>query len=199
MFQPENTLILAGEVVTPPSFSHKTHECTFLHFTLSIFRLSGTCDKISVLAESSLLDGKNIIPGDFVEICGELRSYNNKSGIGNKLIVTAFARSVSIVANLHKNELKLSGTICKTPTYRRTPLGREICDLMVAINRKYGRADYLPCISWGKNAQIASSFSVGDNISICGRVQSREYIKVIDGVNQVRTTYEVSVSIIELL
>ncbi len=199
MFQAENTLILAGKVVSSPTFSHKTHEFTFMRFTIGVMRLSGVCDNICVLINKKAIDELNLACGDFVEIQGELRSYNNKSGVGNKLVITAFARVIKIIAPENRNELHLCGTICKDPVYRRTPLGREICDLMVAINRRYGRADYLPCIAWGKNAQRVAEFNVGDDIEIHGRIQSREYIKTIEDESCVRTTYEVSVSQVELL
>lgn len=199
MFQAENTLVLAGEIVDTPIFSHKTHNFSFYKFTLSISRLSGVCDRITVLSDYTLIRDISLNIGTFVLVDGELRSYNNKSGVGNKLIISAFARSIVIIQPENKNELHLCGTICKPPIFRRTPLGREICDLMVAINRHYGRADYLPCIAWGKNAQRLSEFSVGDNIEIFGRIQSREYIKTIEDTSFVRTTYEVSISQVDLL
>lgn len=199
MFQAENSLVLAGQISDTPTVSHQTHDITFLRFTLSVARLSGTFDKITVLSDEKLLSGIEMAKGSFIEIQGELRSYNNKSGVGNKLVICAFAKAVKQVCITHINELRLCGTICKPPVYRRTPLGREICDLMIAINRRYGRADYLPCIAWGKNAQIASDLSVGENVEIAGRIQSREYIKSTDDENTIRTTYEVSVTTIEHL
>ena len=197
MVKAENSLVLAGQIEDTPSFSHSTHDFTFMRFSLKIARLSGVFDRITVLIDSNLLSD-NPQPGDYVEIEGELRSYNNKTGIGNKLVITAFAKSLKLIDKCNRNELYLCGTICKMPTYRKTPLGREICDLMIAINRRYGRADYLPLIAWGKNAQFASELSVGNDIHVSGRIQSREYIKSTDKEGVVRTTYEVSVTSIDL-
>ncbi|MBR5478851.1 MAG: single-stranded DNA-binding protein [Clostridia bacterium] len=198
MFQAKNSLVLSGQISDSPTLSHQTHDITFMRFTLNVSRLSGAYDKITILTDSRLLYNLDVTPGAYVEVEGELRSYNNKSGIGNKLLICAFAKTITQTDETHKNDLHLCGTICKAPIYRRTPLGREICDLMIAINRRYGRADYIPCIVWGKNAQIASDFSVGENVEISGRIQSREYIKSTDEENTIRTTYEVSVTTIEL-
>lgn len=194
MLQNENSLILAGEVVTPPAFSHKTHDKSFFSFKLSITRLSGISDCITILICDELLQSTAVSLGDFIEIEGSLRSFNNKSGIGNRLIITAFANEIKLCANEYKNEIHLSGTLCKNTIYRKTPLGREICDLMLAINRKYNRTDYIPCITWGNNAARASSLCAGNNVKIKGRIQSREYIKTIDNVSETKVTYEVSVS-----
>ena len=198
MFLSENSLILAGEIIDTPAFSHETHDARFMRFSLNVERLSKVSDKITVLVREEALCEINATVGDFVEIIGELRSFNNKSGVGNRLVINAFVREIKKCEREYKNELKLCGVLCKSPVYRKTPLGREICDLMIAINRRYGRADYLPCIVWGKNAHHASTFDVGDGVCILGRIQSREYIKTIDDVSETRTTYEVSVSSIEL-
>lgn len=197
MLSSRNSLILAGEIEDTPSFSHNTHDFTFMHFTLKVSRLSGTFDHINVLLDNNLIV-TTLHKGDFVEIEGELRSYNNKSGIGNKLIICAYAKSIKFTSTCFKNELLLGGTICKSPIYRRTPLGREICDLFLAVNRRYSRTDYIPVIAWGKNAQCLSQLKVGQNIEISGRIQSREYIKASDENGIVHTVYEASVSSIIL-
>ena len=197
MLSSKNSLILAGQIEDVPSLSHKTHDFTFMRFTLKVSRLSGTFDHINILLDESLTENK-LQQGDFVEIEGELRSYNNKSGVGNKLIICAYAKSIKHIDKHYKNELFLGGTICKLPIYRKTPLGREICDLMLAVNRRYGRADYIPVIAWGKNAQYLSKLTVGENIELSGRIQSREYIKASDVEDLIRTAFEVSVSSINL-
>lgn len=189
-----NSLHLCGKLIDAPVFSHASHGENFKCFTLAIERLSKAYDTINVLANETLLEGLELTTGDFVSIAGELRSFNNKTGVGNRLIVTAFAKEISHGTTEYVNELSLTGTLCKSPIYRRTPLGREICDLMLAINRKYGRSDYLPCIAWGKNALIASEFPTGSVLNITGRIQSRDYIKLIDGIEHQKTTYEVSIS-----
>ncbi len=192
MHKSENFLILAGDVVTGPEFSHKSHDLTFMKFSLGIERLSGVSDYITVIANKALVDSSNIHQGDFIKITGELRSFNNKSGIGNRLIITAFAHEINFCAEEYQNEVHLNGTLCKDSISRKTPLGREICDIMLAVNRKYNRTDYIPCIVWGNNAIRAATLTAGSNISIIGRIQSREYIKTIDNVSETKTTYEVS-------
>lgn len=194
IFRTENSLKLTGEIADTPVFSHETHETRFMSFPLTVMRLSQVADRITVLVREDLLDQISNNIGDFVSLTGELRSFNNKSGIGSRLVITAFAREIENAPHEYENELKLCGVLCKPPVYRKTPLGREICDLMLAINRRYGRTDYLPCIVWGKNAYAASDYHVGDAVSITGRVQSREYIKTVGDSSETRTTYEVSVT-----
>ncbi len=192
MFKNEYNLILAGVIHTAPEFSHKSHDLNFVKFKLGIERLSGVTDCITVLAKEELVDSLNIRQGDFIKINGELRSFNNKSGIGNRLIITAFAYEINPCVKEYQNEIHLSGTLCKDAISRKTPLGREICDLMLAVNRKYNRTDYIPCILWGSNAIRASVLTTGCDISIRGRIQSREYIKTIGDISETKTTYEVS-------
>lgn len=190
----KNNLSLCGKVGSVPEFSHQSHGETFKRFPLIIERLSKAYDVINVLVNEKQLKENELNPGDFVSVSGELRSFNNKSGSGSKLVITAFARDIALHTQEYLNELSLTGVICKAPIYRKTPLGREICDLMLAINRRYGRADYLPCIAWGRNAYISSLFSVGTCVEITGRIQSRNYIKMIDGIEHPKITYEVSIS-----
>ena len=193
----QNSLLLSGKVDSSPLFSHSAHDIKFFTFTLLTKRLSGTFDKVPVIIRDSLIE---TLPdaGEFVTINSELRSFNKKTETGNKLVISAFAKDVFLAGeNEYENSLELSGTVCKDPVYRKTPLGREICDLMLAINRRYGRSDYLPVIVWGQNARRAAELEVGNSINLLGRLQSREYIKLIDGVENIRTTYEVSVSAFE--
>ena len=190
----QNTLTLCGKVHDCPSFSHQSHGERFMHFPLIVKRLSDTSDIINVIVNEKKLKSLELSPDDFISVSGELRSFNNKSGIGSRLVITAYAHELSHHTEEYLNELTLSGVVCKEPVYRKTPLGREICDLMLAINRRYGRADYLPCIAWGRNAYISSLFTVGSCVNIIGRIQSRNYIKLIDGVEHPRVTYEVSIS-----
>lgn len=197
--QSENVLALCGQVASAPVFSHQSHGERFFTFALKVQRLSKAYDIINILAREQDILAAKLKEEDFVRIDGELRSFNNKSGVGNRLVITGFAKELRQSEPCHVNELSLSGVICKEPIYRKTPLGREICDLMLAINRRYGRADYLPCIVWGKNAYACSELRTGCSVRITGRIQSREYIKVLDGVEQTRVTYEVSVSAIESL
>ena len=195
--QVQNSLFLCGEIENPPIFSHEAHGIKFFTFTLLTKRLSGTFDRIPVMIRADLLSPE-FIEGASVSVKAELRSYNKKTENGNRLIVSAFAKEISLSEDgNHENDLELFGTLCKDPVYRKTPLGREICDLMLAINRRYGRSDYLPAIVWGQNARRAAELNVGNTVNILGRLQSREYIKLVDGIETVRTTYEVSVSAFE--
>lgn len=194
-----NLLLLGGKVEASPVFSHESHGISFFSFSLLSKRLSGTFDRIPVLIREDLIIPQ-LAEGEFVSVKSELRSFNKKTDTGNKLIISAFVREVSpALPGEYENSLELSGTLCKQPGYRKTPLGREICDMMLAINRRYGRSDYLPLIAWGQNARRAAELEAGDEINLLGRLQSREYTKTVDGVDTVRTTYEVSVSAFEVM
>ena len=142
-----NRLRLCGQVASSPAVSHVNHGMSFYKFQLSVDRLSGQADVLTVIASEALLQQSPIRVGDFVTIEGQLRSFNNKSGVGHRLIISVFARSLTLGGHLPFNQIQLSGILCKTPTLRHTPLGREICDIILAVNRRYGRADYLPCIA----------------------------------------------------
>ena len=189
----ENRAQLRGEVAAQPVFSHENHGVTYDIFPLSVRRLSGYSDVVNVVVPRSLLEEYPLAPGMEVEVEGEVRSFNNKSGTGSKLVITLLARRIAPGDGVHSNTLTISGVLCKPPILRRTPLGREICDLMLAVNRRYGRADYLPCIAWGQVAMITGQMAVGVCLSLEGRVQSRIYTKVIEGCAQERTAYEVSI------
>lgn len=193
----ENRALLCGTVAGEPVLSHENHGVSYDVFPLSVPRLSGAEDRLNVVAARPLLTDCPLAPGDRVEVQGEVRSFNNRTGPGSRLVITLFARSLSPTRAEPANCLELSGVLCKSPILRRTPLGREICDLMLAVNRKYGRADYLPCIAWGTLAQRCGGLHVGDGVKLEGRLQSRSYQKVVDGVTQDRTAFEVSVMHLE--
>ena len=188
-----NRVELCGTVLEAPVLSHVNHGCAFCRFPLSVLRLSGQPDKLQVIAPQPLLDALPVSPGDTVTVTGQLRSFNNKSGQGSRLVISTFAQTLTHDAGEPLNRIQLSGILCKQPVLRRTPLGREICDMILAVNRRYGRADYLPCIAWGAVAQQAACLHTGARLTAEGRVQSRVYSKTENGVTTDRTAYEVSV------
>lgn len=188
-----NRVELCGTVLEAPVLSHVNHGCAFYRFPLSVLRLSGQPDKLQIIAPQSLLASLPVSPGDTVTVTGQLRSFNNKSGQGSRLVLSVFAQSMTPGGTAPLNRIQLSGILCKQPVLRRTPLGREICDMILAVNRRYGRADYLPCIAWGAVAQQTALLHTGQRLTVEGRVQSRIYSKTEDGVTSDRTAYEVSV------
>ena len=189
---------LCGTLAGPVVFSHQNRQERFYRFPLCTERLSGTEDIVNVLARERLLQ-LDLKSAKRLEITGEIRTFNNPSGEGAKLVISLFARKLALSdADTDENLVLLTGTICKPPVLRTTPLGREICDLMLAVNRHYGRSDYLPCLVWGERAFIASEWSVGAVVSLSGRFQSRRYHKTLpDGTVTERTAYEISVAEIE--
>ena len=188
-----NRVHLCGQAADAPILSHINHGCAFYRFTLSVLRLSGQADKLPVIVPKALLDAVPVAAGDTVTVIGQLRSFNNKSGQGSRLVISVFAHQLTPGGESPFNQIQLSGVLCKTPVPRRTPLGREICDIILAVNRRYGRADYLPCIAWGSLSAVCGGMKVGDGLCLDGRLQSREYRKVIDGQEVRRTAYEVSI------
>ena len=192
LVQTENRVILRGVVDGEAAFSHQVHGIDFFRFPLSVPRLSGREDRINVLLSASLSELPR--PGRFVEVEGEVRSFNNRSGVGSKLVITVLARSVSPGTGQPCNRVFLTGTLCKEPVFRRTPLGRDICDLLLAVNRRYRRADYLPCIAWGTLARECGELETGDALRIDGRLQSRAYLKTVGEITQERTAYEISIT-----
>ena len=188
-----NRCILRGTMAAVPRYSHSARGEDFYQFPLDIMRLSGAFDTINIVARSSLLDELEVKENCKLRIEGTLRSFNNKSGYGPKLIITVFASNMVFEQGEDENSIELRGTICKIPTLRVTPMGREICDMMIAVNRRYGRSDYLPCIAWGIKAREAAHWEVGTDVVLNGRVQSRQYTKLIDGQSYLKTAYEVSV------
>lgn len=193
----ENRALLRGTAAGSPVFSHENHGVAYDLFPLSVQRLSGAEDRLNVVLPRSLLTACPVYEGLPLEVQGEVRSFNNRSGSGSRLVITVLARELAPTAEKPANHLALAGALCKPPILRRTPLGREICDLMLAVNRRYGRADYLPCIAWGGLARRCGALEVGDGVRIEGRLQSRAYTKVDHGVSEVRTAYEVSVMKLE--
>ena len=190
-----NQTCLHGRVGARPVFSHANHGVEFYRFPLVVRRLSGVEDRIHVLVSGTLLGtcGK-LEPEEEVTVVGEVRTFNNRSGEGSRLIISVFARAVRREEGEDENRLELTGTLCKPPSLRATPLGRTICDMILAVNRRYGRADYLPCISWGAIAQQTALLDVGDSLCLEGRIQSRTYTKTLfGGQSEERTAYEVSV------
>lgn len=198
MEQSANHIALTGCLASAPQYSHSNHGRRFYSFYLEVTRLSGTVDRLQILAPEALLADTIAEEGDGLCIEGQIRSFNNRSGEGRRLIISVLAEQISVCSAPHDNSVTLQGIICKDPVYRRTPLGREICDIMLAVNRPYRRADYLPCILWGRCAQEVSCYPVGTPLALTGRLQSREYIKVIDGTPEQRTAYEISVITAEL-
>lgn len=187
-----NRARLCGTVMTDPAVSHANHGEEFCRFFLSVQRLSGQADLLPVVVSRRTLTENPVQVGDTVTVQGQLRSFNNKSGVGARLVIDLFARSVT-AGGEYCNHIELSGTVCKAPTLRRTPLGREICDVILAVNRRYGRADYLPCISWGAIARETAALTVGSPMALVGRLQSRTYSKALEGGCEERVAYEVSV------
>lgn len=191
----KNFVQLCGTAAGSAVPSHENHGQSFFRFPLAVRRLSGQIDTLWVIATAEQLASLEPLPGRRLAVEGQLRSFNNKSGSGSRLVISVFAQILLPAGDLDEdqNRIALRGVICKPPVLRRTPLGRCISDMMLAVNRRYGRADYLPCIAWGQVAMITGNMSVGDPLSLEGRVQSRIYTKVIDGCPCERTAYEVSV------
>ncbi len=192
-----NRALLRGVAEEEARLSHANHGVSYYTFPLSVDRLSGAADVLNVVVSEELLQSCPIVPGREYEVSGEVRSFNNRSGSGARLVITFFARTLAAAEGEHKNRLELSGVLCKAPNFRRTPLGREICDLLLAVNRRYGRSDYLPCIAWGSLARSCSALAVGDALSLTGRLQSRKYRKVEGDQESERTAYEISVLTVE--
>ena len=194
-----NRVQLCGAVHSAPTFSHENHGVPFYSFSLSIPRLSGVDDVLPILLPATLLDANPISVGEMTSLDGQLRSFNNRSGVGNKLVLAVYAQELQEPLGEPCNQITLTGSLCKPPILRRTPLGRSICDMMLAAPRHYGRADYLPVIAWGQLALQASRLQTSDTITLSGRIQSRSYHKVTDSGTEERTAYEISALIAEVL
>ena len=185
---------LTGVIAAPPVFSHASRGETFYTFPMEIARLSGATDTVNIIVRDELIRGLELCEAEKISVTGELRSFNNKSGEGAKLVITVFAKELSLCGGEDMNCVRLTGTLCKPPNLRMTPMGRDICDLMLAVNRHYGRSDYLPCICWGARARDAALWTVGTVVRLEGRIQSRRYIKVTDQGAAEKTAFEVSVT-----
>ena len=188
-----NELILHGRAAEEARVSHVNHGRTFWQFPIRVRRLSGTEDRLNVLVTREAAGGILPAAGEEVTVRGEVRSFNNRSGQGSRLVITAYARALIRERAEDDNRLLLAGALCKMPIYRRTPLGREICDMILAVNRRYGWSDYLPCIAWGTLARRCGQLGVGDRVALRGRLQSRTYVKRTETGQEERVAFEVSV------
>lgn len=193
-----------GEIISDFSFSHEIFGEGFYMVDISVKRLSDSYDIIPVMVSERLLDVNADYKGMYICINGQFRSYNRHEEHKNRLVLSVFAREVEFIDEMEEssktNQIYLDGYICKEPIYRKTPLGREIADVLLAVNRPYGKSDYIPCICWGRNARYASQFKVGERCAVWGRIQSREYMKKLDEEHiERRIAFEVSVSKLEIL
>ena len=206
-----NYLTLVGKVTGDKEFSHEIYGERFYIFKLSIARLSGNADIIPITVSERLINDDMLKEGNKLLVKGQFRSYNSYENEKNKLILTVFAKDIVELKDEEEdsefvkkdgvtNEVVLIGYICKKPIYRQTPFGREIADLLLAVNRAYNKSDYIPAIAWGRNARFCQNIEVGTKVKITGRVQSRNYEKKFeDGTTQTRTAYEVSISSLEIV
>lgn len=203
-YMENNVASLSGKISTKPEFSHEIYGEGFYLIMVEVPRLSDTNDYIPVMFSERLLPLQEFTVGRKITVEGQFRSYNNYNNeSSHKLMLTVFARDIIMIDSEDEmktpNSICLNGFICKKPIYRTTPFGREIADILLAVNRAYNKSDYIPCIAWGRNARFASHFEVGDNIKIWGRIQSRNYQKKLaDGTIEERTAYEVSISKMEI-
>ncbi len=199
-----NQVVIMGEVVGEFIYSHEIYGEGFYMVDVLVTRLSESADIIPLMVSERLLDVTKDYRGYKIMVTGQFRSYNRHEERKNKLVLSVFAREIEFIDEIEEssktNQIFLDGYICKEPIYRKTPLGREIADLLLAVNRPYGKSDYIPCICWGRNARFASGFEVGARCAVWGRIQSREYVKKISETEtEKRVAYEVSVSKLERL
>ncbi len=197
-----NQVTIVGEIASEFVFSHEVFGEGFYMVDVLVKRLSNSDDRIPLMISERLIDVSQNYMGEYIMATGQFRSYNQHEEKKNRLVLSVFVREVSFVEEeldgAKTNSILLDGYICKRPIYRKTPLGREIADLLLAVNRPYGKSDYIPCICWGRNARFASGFEVGEHVQILGRIQSREYVKKISETeSEKRIAYEVSVSKLE--
>ena len=197
-----NQVSIMGKIASGFTFSHQVYGEGFYLVDLLVKRLSDSEDRIPLMVSERLVDVTQDYEGEYIMVQGQFRSYNRHEEKKNRLVLSVFVRELSFVEeaddSIKTNQIFLDGYICKPPVYRKTPLGREIADLLLAVNRPYGKSDYIPCICWGRNARYASAFEVGGHVLLWGRIQSREYIKKLtENQTEKRTAYEVSVSKLE--
>ncbi len=197
-----NQVTIMGEIISDFTFSHEIYGEGFYMVEVEVRRLSESSDLVPLMVSERLLNVKADYKGSYISVTGQFRSYNRHEERKNKLVLSVFAREIEFLSEMPEgektNQILLDGYICKEPIYRKTPLGREIADLLLAVNRPYGKSDYIPCICWGRNARYASGFSVGSRCMIWGRIQSREYMKKLSEEQvEKRIAYEVSVSKLE--
>lgn len=198
-----NKVTVMGEIIGGFSFSHEIYGEGFYMVDILVPRLSESADRIPLMVSERLLDVKKDYNGMNVKVSGQFRSYNRHEERKNKLVLSVFVREWEFIDEVERSEMtnhiELDGFICKEPVYRKTPLGREIADILLAVNRPYGKSDYIPCISWGRNARYANEFEVGSRCKVIGRIQSREYMKKITEEQvEKKVAYEVSVSKLEV-
>lgn len=199
-----NQVTIMGQVVTGFKFSHEVFGEGFYIMEVMVKRLSNTFDRIPLMISERLIDVTQDYVGEYIMATGQFRSYNRNEEQKNRLVLSVFVREISFMEeepdDSKANNILLDGYVCKEPIYRKTPMGREIADLLLAVNRPYGKSDYIPCICWGRNARYISNFGIGEHVRISGRIQSREYKKKISDTEiELRTAYEVSVSKLEVM
>ncbi len=194
-----NSIIIRGSLQDLPQFSHENHGRQFYRFVLEVPRLSGAVDHLPVIAEEQVLGQIDPTAGGMLTVCGQVRSHNQRVAGARHLLIFVFATSITAEDGEPVNDVVIEGPLCREPTFRRTPLGREICDVMLAVPRAFRRADYLPCIIWGRTAQEISVCHTRDRIRIAGRLQSRIYTKLTEDGAQERTAYEISALTAELV
>lgn len=199
-----NQVTVMGEIVGKFVFSHEIFGEGFYLVDIKVKRLSDSFDVIPLMVSERLIDVNGDYQGLYVCVNGQFRSYNRHEERKNRLVLSVFAREIEFIEELEEssktNQIYLDGYICKEPIYRKTPLGREIADVLLAVNRPYGKSDYIPCICWGRNARYANNFRVGERCAVWGRIQSREYMKKLsESEVEKRVAFEVSVSKLELL
>ena len=192
----DNHVLITGEISSDVTFSHEVLGKKFYLLEVQVKRISGYIDSIPVILPEGLVDTMWEYRGNYIQLEGQYRSYNKHENNKNRLVLSVFARKATFVEEISKgmeNQIFMDGFICKLPEYRKTPKGREISDMLVAVNRSNGKADYIPCICWGNNAKIASGLHIGEHIQVWGRIQSREYIKKQNFIEAKKTAYEVSI------
>ena len=199
-----NQVSIMGRIASGFTFSHQVFGEGFYTLDLMVKRLSDSEDRIPLMISERLIDVTQDYEGEYIQVHGQFRSYNRHEEKKNRLVLSVFVRELEFLEELQEdmksNQIFLDGYICKEPIYRKTPLGREIADLLIAVNRSYGKSDYIPCICWGRNARFASGFEVGGHVQVWGRIQSREYVKKISELEtEKRVAYEVSVSKVDFL
>lgn len=199
-----NQVMITGEIVSGFTFSHEVYGEGFYMMEVAVNRLSSNADYIPVMVSERLIDVRESYVGEYICVVGQFRSYNRHEEKKNRLVLSVFARELTFTDEMGEgtksNQIFLDGYICKEPIYRKTPLGREIADLLIAVNRSYGKSDYIPSICWGRNARFASGFAVGTHVQLWGRIQSREYVKKLNEFEaEKRIAYEVSVSKIDCM
>lgn len=201
-YKENNQVIVCGKIINNPTYSHEVFSERFYIFTIQVMRLSEASDNINILISERLFSPDfELVEGALVRVCGQFRSYNNYTGNGNKLVLTVFAKEIEEYNpdnGENPNQIYLDGFICKPTTYRVTPFGREIADILIAVNRSYNKSDYIPAIAWGRNAKFCRDAPVGTRIKLNGRIQSREYVKHLDDETCItKTAFEVSIGKME--